>query len=256
MTERAAATDLPGSSGQVTTAIILAGGLGTRLSGVVQDRPKPLAPINGRPFLEHQMDYWMAQGIRRFVLSVGFRREQIMQHFGSAYRGCAVEYAEEATPLGTGGGLLMAVQKLAGAETCLVLNGDTFFEVELSELEAFHRARAAALSVALFETQKNDRYMGVQIKDDGAIVSFRSEPGASQLANGGVYLMHAGLFGNLPWRAGDKLSLEDDLFAHFLSNGQKLYGMVCRGRFIDIGVPDDYFRAASVIEGKPAESGI
>src|SRR5512135_2259083 len=111
MTERAAATDLP-ASGQVTTAIILAGGLGTRLSGVVQDRPKPLAPINGRPFLEHQMDYWMAQGIRRFVLSVGFRREQIMQHFGTAYRGCVVEYAEEVVPLGTGGGLLMAEKRL------------------------------------------------------------------------------------------------------------------------------------------------
>ena len=84
----------------VSTAIILAGGLGTRLSGVVQDRPKPLALIEGRPFLEHQMDYWISQGIERFVLSVGYRREQIIGHFGNAYRGCAVDYAEEVTPLG------------------------------------------------------------------------------------------------------------------------------------------------------------
>lgn len=255
MTERAEATGALGN-GRVTTAIILAGGLGTRLSGVVQDRPKPLAPINGRPFLEHQMDYWMAQGIRRFVLSVGFRREQIMQHFGGSYRGCAVEYAEEVTPLGTGGGLLMAAQKLDGVETCLVLNGDTFFEVDLVALTDFQRVRAASLSVALFETPRNDRYMGVQIKDDGAIVSFKSEPGASQLANGGVYLMNISLFGNLPWRAGDKLSLEDDLFAHFLASRKRLYGMVCRGRFIDIGVPDDYFRAGGIIECKPTENRV
>lgn len=248
MIERAAASS-PTDAGRVTTAIILAGGLGTRLSGVVQDRPKPLAPINGRPFLEHQMDYWMAQGIRRFILSVGFRREQIMQHFGGNYRGCAVEYAEELTPLGTGGGLLMAAQKLSDTATCLVLNGDTFFEVDLAALENFHRTRKAALSVALFEVASNDRYMGVQVQQDDGIVSFRSQPGASQLANGGVYLMDANLFENLPWQVGDKLSLEEDLFAHFLSSGKKLYGMVCPGRFIDIGVPEDYFRAAGVIEG-------
>jgi D-glycero-alpha-D-manno-heptose 1-phosphate guanylyltransferase len=198
------------------------------------------------------MDYWMAQGIRRFILSVGFRREQIMQHFGGSYRGCAVEYAEEAVPLGTGGGLLMAIQKLDGTETCLVLNGDTFFEVDLAALENFHRTHQAALSVALFEVASNDRYMGVQVQQDDGIVSFKSQPGASQLANGGVYLMDADLFEGLPWRPGDKLSLEDDLFAHSLSSGKKLYGMVCPGRFIDIGVPDDYFRAAGVIEGKPA----
>lgn len=254
MTEQASARGLPGEKmSGISSAIILAGGLGTRLQGVVQDRPKPLAPINGRPFLEHQMDYWMAQGIRRFILSVGFRREQIMQHFGSSYRGCTVEYAEEATPLGTGGGLLMAAQKLTGTETCLVLNGDTFFEVDLAALENFHRMHKAVLSVALFEAARNDRYMGVQVHEDGGIVSFRSEPGASQLANGGVYLMNAELFKGLPWQPGDKLSLEDDLFTNLLSSGKKLYGMVCMGRFIDIGVPDDYFRAAEVIEGRPGD---
>jgi len=236
---------------QVTAAIILAGGLGTRLSGVVQDRPKPLALIDGRPFLEHQMDYWIGQGIQRFVLSVGYRREQIIAHFGDVYRGCAISYAQEEVPLGTGGGLLAAEKKLEETGPFLVLNGDTFFEVDLQALTAIHDSRAALLSVALFEVANNDRYMGVQVRDDGAIVSFKSDPGTSQLANGGVYLMEPQLFEGLPWQAGDKFSLEDDLFAHLLKTGSRLFGITFPGRFIDIGVPDDYFRAAGVINGKP-----
>ncbi len=235
---------------QVTTAIILAGGMGTRLSSVVPDRPKPLAPVNGRPFLEHQMDYWIDQGIQRFILSVGFKRDQIIAHFGSQYRGCEVVYAEEATPLGTGGGMLLAVQQLVDPAPFLVLNGDTFFEVELRALADFHRAKGAALSVALFEVAANDRYMGVQLRDDGSIVSFKSEPGASQLANGGVYLMERSLFDGLPWQPGQALSLENDFFAHLQASGAPLYGMVCHGRFIDIGVPNDYFRAPDVITTK------
>jgi D-glycero-alpha-D-manno-heptose 1-phosphate guanylyltransferase len=235
---------------QVSTAIILAGGLGTRLSGVVQDKPKPLAPIEGRPFLEHQMDYWINQGISRFILSVGYRREQIIGHFGDVYRGCAVGYAEEMTPLGTGGGLLMAEEMLDVAGPFLVLNGDTFFEVDLQAFAGFHASNGALLSVALFEVGNNDRYMGVQVLDDGSIVSFKSDPGASQLANGGVYLMEPKIFKGLPWRAGDKLSLEEDLFAYLLKAGKRLCGKAFPGRFIDIGVPHDYHRAADVIIGK------
>jgi len=234
--------------GAVTTAVILAGGMGTRLSSVVPNLPKPLAPINGRPFLEHQMDYWMAQGVNRFILSVGYRREQIMAHFGTSYQGCEVSYAEETTPLGTGGGLLLAMEKLREEKQFFVLNGDTFFEVEVSALIHFHQTMEAALSVALFDVTANDRYMGVQVGANGAISSFRSEPGASQLANGGVYLFNRELFKHMPWTTGDRVSLEDDLFTHFLSSGKRLYGMVFQGRFIDIGVPADYSRASDIID--------
>ena len=91
-----------------TEAVILAGGLGTRLREVVSDVPKPMAPVNGRPFLEHQMDFYAAQGITHFVLSVGYLAEVITKHFGDTYRGCAIDYAVETTPLGTGGGLLLS----------------------------------------------------------------------------------------------------------------------------------------------------
>ncbi len=234
-------------------AIILAGGLGTRLRDTVPDLPKPMAPINGRPFLEHQMDYWIAQGVTRFVLSVGFRREQIVAHFGCEYRGYEVAYAEEIEPLGTGGGLLQAVQKLKGDAPFLAMNGDTFFEVDLTSLSDFHHKQNATVTVGLFEVANNDRYMGVQLSADGTIASFKSEPGASQLANGGVYLMNRNLFDDLPWSVGAKLSLEDDLFGHCRVSGKKLCGMVYKGRFIDIGVPADYHRAATVIEHERAE---
>src|SRR5215471_11172514 len=97
----------------MTLAVILAGGLGTRLRGTVPDVPKPMAPIRGRPFLEYQLDYWIGKGINRFVLSVGYRHEVIIDHFGASYRGAELSYAIEHTPLGTGGALLLAVEESA-----------------------------------------------------------------------------------------------------------------------------------------------
>lgn len=236
----------------MTEAIILAGGLGTRLRSTVPDLPKPMAPINGRPFLEHQMDYWIQQGVTRFVVSVGFLREKIMAHFQHQYRGFEVAYAEEVEPLGTGGGLLLAYQKLKGDRPFVVMNGDTFFEVDLDSLCAFHKKNNVIMTMALFKVSENDRYMGVQVSEDGYIQKFKAEQGTSQFANGGVYLMNRDAFKNVPWQAGDKLSLEDDLFQHLLQSGQKMGGLLYDGRFIDIGVPSDYHRAASVL----AERGV
>ena len=103
----------------VTTAIILAGGKGTRLRSAVPDLPKPMAPVRGRPFLAHQMDYWIDQGITRFVLSVGYKKELIMDHFGPSYNEANIDYAIEENPLGTGGGLMLAAQDIC--EPALVL---------------------------------------------------------------------------------------------------------------------------------------
>ena len=228
-------------------AIILAGGLGTRLRDVLPNLPKPMAPINGRPFLEHQIDYWVKQGVCRFILSVGYKAECIKNHFGYYYNGCEIVYSDEITPLGTGGGLLLALEKLQNSEPCLVLNGDTFFEVVLNNFIKFHFSNKAMISVSLFKTLINDRFMGVQIRDDGSIMSFKSELGSSQLANGGVYLINKKQFMDLPWRVGDKFSLENDLFAYLIKSEQKVYGDVVSGTFIDIGVPSDYFRANELI---------
>lgn len=233
----------------MTTAIILAGGLGTRLRETVPDLPKPMAPVNGRPFLEHQMDYWLGQGVRRFILSVGYRREAIMDHFGAEYRGAAVDYAIEETPLGTGGGVLLAVERLKDDAPVLLLNGDTFFEVSLADLQSFHKERRSGWTFSLFRANEAGRYMGMDVADDGRIRELRSGRGEiGALANGGVYLVEPPLVRGAGFVPGDKLSLEDDLLSRLQAIGSGLYGMECAGRFIDIGVPADYFRAAEILQ--------
>ena len=228
-------------------AIILAGGLGTRLRAVVPDLPKPMAPIRGRPFLEHQMDYWIGQGVTRFILSVGYKRELIEAHFGNTYRQCPVVYAREEEPLGTGGGLLLGLAEVL-SDTVLVLNGDTFFEVTLETMRAQHAARHAHVTVALHRVPHNDRYGEVVLDAHSAIVAFSAKPSGSEgIINGGVYLMQRETLLGLGWNPGDKVGLEQDLFPALLDRKLKMLGMECTGAFIDIGVPIDYQRAAAVL---------
>jgi D-glycero-alpha-D-manno-heptose 1-phosphate guanylyltransferase len=230
----------------MTTAIILAGGMGTRLRSVVPDLPKPMAPIDGRPFIEHQMDYWIGQGVDRFVVSVGYKKEVIMDHFGTSYRSTPLTYAIEDEPLGTGGGLLLAAQGLR--EPFLVLNGDTFFEVDLAKLLKFHADHSADWTFSLFRTSEVGRYMGIKVKSDGEIDSLKSGTGEKgRLANGGVYLVTPSVLGNKAFVPGSRLSLEEDLLPAMEAQGSKLFGLEFSGTFIDIGIPQDYFRAAEVL---------
>ena len=223
------------------TAVILAGGLGTRLREMVPDLPKPMAPINGRPFLAHQMDYWIGQGIGRFVLSVGYLHEAISGHFGTDYHGLPIDYVVEHSPLGTGGGLLLAAERLAGEATLLLLNGDTYFEVELDALRAKHENSQADWTLALFRPTEAGRYMGTDIAREGRITSLNSGTAKpNRLANGGVYLVNPGALRLGGWRPGDKHSLEDEILPAALATDQRLYGLECVGIFIDIGVPEDY----------------
>lgn len=230
-------------------AIILAGGLGTRLRQAVPDLPKPMAPLEGRPFLEYQMDYWIAQGVRRFVLSVGYKHELIEKHFGPAYGGAEVAYAVEAAPLGTGGGLLLAMGAMRSAGPWLVLNGDTFFDVDLAGLVNFHETRQAEITLSLFPVENNTRYTGVEIDDAQRITKLKSvSDGGRRLINGGVYLLAETALAGLPYRPGDKASFESDILEKALEAGKRLYGYSCSGKFIDIGVPEDYARAARLLK--------
>ncbi|MBM3393094.1 MAG: phosphohexose mutase [Betaproteobacteria bacterium] len=240
----------------MTTAIILAGGLGTRLRDAVPDLPKPMAPINGRPFLEHQLDYWIGQGIERFVLSVGYRHKAITAHFGAAYKQIPLDYAIEPSPLGTGGALLLAAERLSGEAAFLLLNGDTYFEVQLAALYGFHKRKKADCTFALFRAAKIDRYMGMETAGDGRIASLRSgsgEPG--QLVNGGVYLVNPDALCIGGWKLGNKISLEDDILPAALAAGRRFYGLECSGTFIDIGVPEDYFRASGLLAARASSFG-
>jgi len=231
------------------TAIILAGGLGTRLKSAVPDLPKPMAPINGRPFLEYQMDYWIGQGISRFVLSVGYRRESIMSHFGARYREASIEYAVEETPLGTGGGLLLAAQMLPPNQPFLVLNGDTFFDVSLNQLEQTHATHRSGWTIALFKADAPDRYGKITCAADGQIKTFTTEKAVpGDYANGGIYLLAPDALSGL--QAGKAVSLEQEILPGFIARGGRCFGMPFDGQFFDIGLPHDYYNAANILAVK------
>lgn len=232
----------------ITSAIVLAGGLGTRLRSAVPDLPKPMAPIAGRPFLAHQLDQWIAQGIRDFVLAVGYRHEAISDYFGAHYRGAAIRYSVEATPLGTGGALLQAASLVATDARFLLLNGDTYFDVALPALADFAVAHDADWCFSLFVAAEPGRYMGMTVDGDGRISALKSDDQApGRLANGGVYLVHPRALRGAPDPAHRALSLENDLFPAWLEAGQRFHGLAVDARFIDIGVPHDYHRAADVL---------
>lgn len=207
-----------------------------------------MATVNGRPFLAHLMDYWIQQGVGNFFLSVGYRHQTIVEYFGSQYRGAAVEYVVETSPLGTGGGLLLAAEKLVTAKPFLLLNGDTYFAVNLQELSSFALKSNADWCFSLFQPNETGRYMGMEVTEQGHITGLKSEsaqPG--RLANGGVYWVHPHALQALGFAAGEKVSLEDDIFPAALAAGQRLKGLQCGGTFIDIGVPSDYLRAPEVL---------
>jgi D-glycero-alpha-D-manno-heptose 1-phosphate guanylyltransferase len=232
----------------VTTAIILAGGFGTRLRTAVPDLPKPMAPIGGRPFLEHQLDYWIKQGVSYFLLSVGYRHEVIVDHFGNRYKGAELNYVIEKTPLGTGGGLLLAAERVGTKEPFLLLNGDTYFAVDLKTLIEFSSVNSADWCFSLFRTNEEGRYMGIDISPEGRIISLNSGTGRrGRLANGGVYWVNPSALINERFSPGDHVSLEEDIFPAAMAFGQRLLGIEFSRTFIDIGVPDDYHRAEHLL---------
>ncbi|MBN3034132.1 MAG: nucleotidyltransferase family protein [Bacteroidales bacterium] len=225
----------------IREAVILAGGLGTRLRDAIGDIPKPMAPVRGKPFLEYQMKYLAGWGIRRVVLSVGYKREMIRHHFGSSFLSMELAYAEEHEPLGTGGGLRNAFQQV-NEPLVIILNGDTFFNVNLSRLLDFHRKCEADASVVLRYVEDASRYGLVRFDDEYRITGFSEKQTVPEegYINGGMYLMKPNLItrAQLP----DKFSLECDFFTPFC-NRYRFYAMRCYSFFLDIGVPEDYRKA-------------
>ncbi|SCY20939.1 D-glycero-alpha-D-manno-heptose 1-phosphate guanylyltransferase [Nitrosospira sp. Nl5] len=230
------------------SAVILAGGIGSRLRSVVPDLPKPMAPVRDRPFLEYQLDYWITQGISSFVLSVGYRHEAIVDYFGNRYKDAGLDYVIERVPLGTGGGLLLAIERIGSDKPFLLLNGDTYFAVDLKALSEFARENNADWCFSLFRANEQGRYMGMEVSPQGKITSLKSGTGhPGRLANGGVYWVHPRALSGSKFLPGDKISLEDDILPAAIGSGQRLFGIEFPGTFIDIGVPDDYHRAPALL---------
>lgn len=220
-------------------AIILAGGLGTRLRAVVPDLPKPMAPVAGRPFLAHVLDALVRAGFEAAVLAVGYRHEVIQAHFGDRYRGLELRYSIEASPLGTGGAMRLALDRV-DADPVFVINGDTWVDLDYRAMLAAHRAAGASLSVAACRVPDVGRYGRIEVECE-RIVGFREKgeqgPG---LINAGTYLVSAGVVASIP--GGRPHSFEHELLMARVAELRPL-AFVTEGLFIDIGVPEDYARA-------------
>lgn len=226
-------------------AIVLAGGLGTRLRQLVSDVPKPMAPIAGRPFLEILLSSLAQKGFDRVILSLGFMAEKISKHFGTEFAGMQISYVIEDQPLGTGGAIRLAMEQVI-ADHVFVLNGDTFIDLEVEKIEEQWALNHRALIISR-EVQDAARY-GRLLLADGKLTGFsekgRAGPG---LINAGCYIFSQDHLKNFV--VGKSFSIETDYLVSAAASG--LFDVfVTRGQFIDIGVPEDFLRAQTELQGR------
>lgn len=225
-------------------AIVLAGGFGTRLAHVVPDVCKPMAPVAGRPFLRFVMDQLAAAGVEHAVVADGYRREQVEGYFGGFYRGMDVVYSPEDEPLLTGGAVKQALTKCEGGWV-FVMNGDTWLDVDFAAMEAVANDAPENVKAVIAVKRMRDfeRYGTVDVKEDGMIAAFHEKkPCADGLINAGVYLIRRDALVNMP----RKFSLESDWFERVVGAGELMVSE-CAGGFIDIGVPEDYELAQTML---------
>jgi D-glycero-alpha-D-manno-heptose 1-phosphate guanylyltransferase len=251
----------------MTEAIILAGGLGTRLRSVVPDLPKCMAPVNGKPFIIYVIKYLSQQRIRKFILSLGYKHERIIEYLDSLlaqlrtqnlkhktqkrfvdqpdsltlyHSPLSIQYSIEDEPLGTGGAIRLGCTR-ATEKNVLVANGDTLFKVDIMKLSAFHDLYSADCTLSLKPMKNFDRYGIVELNKDNSIKSFKEKQHYDEgLINGGLYALNVNKF--LEAELPTKFSFEKDYLEKFYVQ-RKIYGVVQDKYFIDIGIPEDYKRA-------------
>jgi D-glycero-alpha-D-manno-heptose 1-phosphate guanylyltransferase len=222
-------------------AVLLVGGLGTRLRSVVPSTPKVLASVGNRSFLELLVGQLRSQGILRLVMCTGYLADQIENEFGDGRAwGIAIEYSREEQPLGTAGAVKRAQHYLRDVPEFVVMNGDSFLEVGFRNLMDFHRIHSAMATMAVLRVEDTSRYGTVHIDPSGRVRGFSEKTGGETpgLVNGGVYIFNHAVFQYIPETPA---SLERDVFPQLLDRG--LYAQEQHGMFIDIGTPGDYLRA-------------
>ncbi len=225
--------------------VILAGGLGTRLrSAIGINLPKPMAPVSGKPFLAYILDHLSAVGAKKIVLAVSYHHEVIEAYFRHQYRNMQITYSVEDTPLGTGGAICQAAEKLESNDF-LVLNGDTLFHIDFETFYTFHKNQNAPISVALRKVDDTSRYGSVEI--NGTKITAFNEKAKSigaGLINGGIYAINRVWL--LQQKQPQKFSFERDLL-QALAQKQIFNGMPFANYFVDMGIPEDYQRAKQEI---------
>ncbi|MGZ8541527.1 MAG: HAD-IIIA family hydrolase [Chitinophagaceae bacterium] len=240
-------TILPGSPfrGRGGQAIILAGGLGTRLRSVVSGLPKCMAPVAGRPFLFYVINYLRSQGIDKFIFSLGYKHEIIEDYLDAQFSTLNFQCSIEEEPLGTGGAIQLAC-RLATEHNVLVANGDTLFKINGKELFSFHIDHEADCTLALKPMQQFERYGVVELAENATVKNFNEKQFyESGLINGGLYALNAKNFLAKSFPA--KFSFEKDYLEQYYQQG-KIYGLIQDNYFIDIGIPEDYERAQAELK--------
>jgi D-glycero-alpha-D-manno-heptose 1-phosphate guanylyltransferase len=226
-------------------ALLLVGGMGTRLRSVVPNTPKPLATVGDKSFLELLVRQLQCQGMRRLILCTGYLAEQIESHFGDGHNwDVSIQYSKEIQPLGTAGAIKMAGHYVSNADEFVVMNGDSFMEVDLHRLLRFHHERQATVSMAVRKVENASRYGTVEVNGD-RVTGFLEKTGNENpgLVNAGVYIFKREVLEQIPE---GPCSLEKDVFPHLLSRG--VYALQQQGVFIDIGTPEDYARAQEICD--------
>jgi len=219
------------------TAIILAGGLGTRLRSAVPDLPKCMAPVAGHPFLYYVINYLRMQNVQEFVFSLGYKSALIIAYLEEQFPTLKYSIALEEEPLGTGGAIQLALQHTK-AKNVLIANGDTLFKIKVSELFALHQSRSSECTLSLKPLENFDRYGVVELAQNGHVLSFKEKQFfESGLINGGLYLVNKEAF--LARSFPQKFSFEKDYLEKYFSEG-RFFGCPQNGYFIDIGIPKDF----------------
>ncbi len=221
------------------TALILAGGMGTRLRAIVSDRPKPMALVYGVPFIEILIDSLAEKGIREFVLLVGYMGDFIEEYFTELNNiNSRIRFSHEQTPLGTGGAVKKA-ENLA-TDPSLLINGDTFFDGDINRLIQLHHKKAADVTLSLLPVADAGRYGSVTVTENGLVAGFHEKqegirgPG---LINAGFSLISKNFISELP---GDRaFSMEREIFPKLADSG-RMCGLVSKRSFFDIGTPESY----------------
>lgn len=221
-------------------AIILAGGLGTRLRSVVSDRPKPMALVEGKPFLEYVIFGLKKSGIDDIIFAVGYKGGMVEEYFGDGSQlGIKARYAYEEELLGTAGAIKNAGKYITD-EQFFVLNGDTLYQMNFGDLKKVQEEKNLEMALVLRSVPDISRYGAARLTD-GMLTAFNEKNGntGEGTINGGVYLMNKALLSQIPE---GKVSLENECIPKWMKEERRLGGIVNGGYFIDIGVPDDYFR--------------
>lgn len=217
-------------------AIILAGGRGSRLSNIINDRPKPMADVNGYPFLEYLIHQLKSYGLTEIILSVGYKGEIIKDYFGDGSKWSVdISYSEEEIPLGTGGAILKA-KSLIKTDNFIVMNGDSLLELDYHVFIKSHYSHKGIGTIAIAGVEDASRYGSVKMDEQHRIVSF-NEKGieGKGYINGGIYCFNKDIFHHIPE---GYVSIEKEIFPKLINNG--LYGFKTEGFFIDIGTPESY----------------